>query len=180
MLLFKPCKLPKTSIKQGKHDMKIKIYTVGGTIDKVYFDRKSTYEVGEPKIGEILKEANVTLEYEISSILHKDSLDMNGKDRQLIFDKIVSDEHRHIILTHGTDTMIQTANKLKPIPDKVIVLTGAMEPARFKYSDAAFNIGCAVAAVQVLTPGVYIAMNGRIFDPDRIKKNLEQNWFEER
>jgi L-asparaginase len=168
-----------TLIKKGKHQMKIKIYTVGGTIDKVYFDRKSTYEVGEPKIGEILKEANVTLEYEISSILHKDSLDMTGKDRQLIFDKIVSDEHRHIILTHGTDTMIQTAKKLKPIPDKVIVLTGAMEPARFKYSDATFNIGCAVTAVQVLTPGVYIAMNGRIFDPDRIKKNLEQNWFEE-
>ena len=159
--------------------MKIKIYTVGGTIDKVYFDRKSTYEVGEPKIGEILREANVKLEYEISSILHKDSLDMTDEDRQLIFDKIVSDEHRHLVLTHGTDTMIQTAKKLKTIPDKVIVLTGAMEPARFKYSDAAFNIGCAVAAVQVLRPGVYIAMNGRIFDPDRIKKNLEQNWFEE-
>ena len=159
--------------------MKIKIYTVGGTIDKVYFDRKSTYEVGEPKIGEILKEANVNLEFEISSILHKDSLDMTDEDRQLIFDKIASDEHRHILLTHGTDTMIQTAKKLNTIPDKVIVLTGAMAPARFKYSDAAFNIGCAVAAVQILTPGVYIAMSGRIFDPDRIKKNLEQNWFEE-
>jgi L-asparaginase len=159
--------------------MKIKIYTVGGTIDKVYFDRKSTYEVGEPKIGEILKEANVNFEFEISSILHKDSLDMTDEDRRLIFDKIASDEHRHILLTHGTDTIIQTAKKLKPIPGKVIVLTGAMEPARFKYSDAAFNIGCAVAALQVLTPGVYIAINGRIFDPDRVKKNLEQNWFEE-
>lgn len=159
--------------------MKIKIYTVGGTIDKVYFDRKSAYEVGEPKIGEILKEANVTFEYEISPILHKDSLDMTEEDRYLIFDKIASDEHRHILLTHGTDTMIQTAKKLKTIPDKVIVLTGAMEPARFSYSDAAFNIGCAVAAIQTLTPGVYIAMNGRIFDPDRIKKNPEQNWFEE-
>lgn len=159
--------------------MKIKIYTVGGTIDKVYFDRKSAYEVGEPKIGEILKEANVTFEYEISSILHKDSLDMTDEDRCLIFEKIASDEHRFILLTHGTDTMIQTAKKLKTIRDKVIVLTGAMEPARFRYSDAAFNIGCAVAAIQTLTPGVYIAMNGRIFDPDRIKKNLEQNWFEE-
>jgi L-asparaginase len=159
--------------------MKIKMYTVGGTIDKIYFDRKSTYEVGEPRIGEVLKEANVNLEYEISSILHKDSLDMTDEDRRLIFDEIASDKHRHIILTHGTDTMIQTAKTLKPIPDKVIVLTGAMAPARFKYSDAAFNIGCAVAAVQVLTPGVYIAMNGRIFDPDRIKKNLELNWFEE-
>ncbi|MBW2406891.1 MAG: asparaginase [Deltaproteobacteria bacterium] len=159
--------------------MKIKIFTVGGTIDKVYFDRKSAYEVGEPRIGEILKEANVTFEYEISSILHKDSLDMTDEDRQLIFDKVASDQHRHILLTHGTDTMIQTAKKLQTITGKVIVLTGAMEPARFKYSDAEFNIGCAVAAVQVLAPGVYIVMNGRIFDPDRIKKNLEQNWFEE-
>ncbi|MBW2492661.1 MAG: asparaginase [Deltaproteobacteria bacterium] len=159
--------------------MKIKIFTVGGTIDKVYFDRKSAYEVGEPRIGEILKEANVTFEYEISSILHKDSLDMTDEDRQLIFDKVASDQHRHILLTHGTDTMIQTAKKLQTIPDKVIVLTGAMAPARFKYSDAEFNIGCAVAAVQVLAPGVYIVMNGRIFDPDRIKKNLKQNWFEE-
>ena len=159
--------------------MKIKIYTVGGTIDKVYFDRKSTYEVGEPKIGEILKEANVNLEYEISSILHKDSLDMTDEDRQLIFDEIAADDHRHVLLTHGTDTIIQTAKKLETIPDKVIVLTGAMTPARFKHSDAAFNIGCAVAAAQVLTPGVYIAMNGRIFDPDDIKKNLEKDWFEE-
>ncbi len=159
--------------------MKIKIFTVGGTIDKVYFDRKSAYEVGEPRIGEILKEANVTFEYEISSILHKDSLDMTDEDRQLIFDKVASDQHRHILLTHGTDTMIQTAKKLQTITGKVIVLTGAMAPARFKYSDAEFNIGCAVAAVQVLAPGVYIVMNGRIFDPDRIKKNLEQNWFEE-
>jgi L-asparaginase len=159
--------------------MKIKIFTVGGTIDKVYFDRKSTYEVGEPKIGEILQEANVNLAYEISSLLHKDSLDMTDEDRRVIFDGVASDEHRRIVLTHGTDTMIQTAKQLKTIPDKVMVLTGAMEPARFKYSDASFNIGCAIVAVQILDPGVYIAMNGRIFDPDSIRKNAEQNWFEE-
>lgn len=159
--------------------MKIKIYTVGGTIDKVYFDRKSAYEVGTPNIGELLKEANVNIHYEISPILHKDSLDMTDEDRQLIFDKIASDEHRFILLTHGTDTMIQTAQKLKTITDKVIVLTGALTPAKFKNSDAAFNVGCAVAAVQILNPGVYIAMNGRIFDPDRVRKNLDQNRFEE-
>jgi L-asparaginase len=159
--------------------MKIKIYTVGGTIDKIYFDRKSAYEVGESNIGEILKEANVNLDYEISSILHKDSLDMTDEDRQLIFDRLSCDEHRHIVVTHGTDTMIQTAKTLKKILDKVIVLTGAMEPARFKHSDAVFNIGSAVAVVQVLKPGVYIAMNGRIFDPDHVKKNLERNWFED-
>jgi L-asparaginase len=159
--------------------MKIKIYTVGGTIDKIYFDRKSSYEVGESKIGEILKEANVNLEYEIASLLHKDSLDMTDEDRRLISDRISSDEHEHIVVTHGTDTMVQTAKTLKTIPDKVIVLTGAIEPARFKYSDAVFNIGGAVAAVQVLEPGVYIVMSGRIFDPDRVKKNLERNWFED-
>jgi len=159
--------------------MKIKIYTVGGTIDKVYFDRKSKYEVGEPEIGEILKEANVNLKYEISSILHKDSLDMTDQDRQMIFDKVSSDKHRYIVLTHGTDAMIQTAKKLKTIHSKVIVLTGAISPARFKSSDAAFNIGSAVAAAQTLTPGVYIAMNGRIFDPDNIRKNLDRNWFED-
>ncbi len=159
--------------------MKIKIYTIGGTIDKIYFDRKSTYEVGESTIGEILKEANVNLEYEISPILYKDSLDMTDEDRRLIFDRISADEHGHIVVTHGTDTMIQTAKKLKAVPGKVIVLTGSMTPARFKYSDAVFNIGAAVAAVQILKPGAYIIMNGRIFDPDRVKKNLEKNWFED-
>ncbi len=159
--------------------MKIKIYTVGGTIDKEYFDRKSEYEVGEPTIGEILIEAYVNLEYSITPILHKDSLDMTDKDRQMIFDKVASDEHRNIVLTHGTDTIIQTAKKLKSIPDKVIVLTGAMAPARFKSSDAAFNIGCAIAAVQTLKPGVHIAINGRIFEPDKVRKNLDRNWFED-
>ena len=159
--------------------MKIKIYTVGGTIDKIYFDRKSTYEVGESKISEILKEANVNLEVDISSILQKDSLEMTDEDRLLIFDRISSDEHRHIVVTHGTDTMIQTAKTLKAVRDKVIVLTGAMEPARFKHSDAVFNVGAALAAVQVLKPGVYIVMNGRIFNPDRVKKNLERNRFED-
>ena len=158
--------------------MKIKIYTVGGTIDKVYFDRKSTFEVGEPKIGEILSEANVTFTYTLDSILHKDSLDMTDEDRQLIFERVKADTTRHILLTHGTDTMIQTAKKLQVVPDKVMVLTGAMQPARFKSSDAAFNIGCAIAAVQILPPGAYIAMNGRIFTPDNVRKNRKLNQFE--
>jgi L-asparaginase len=159
--------------------MKIKIYTVGGTIDKEYFDQKSEYEVGEPTVGEILEEAYVNLDYNITSILHKDSLDMTDEDRQKVFDIVAADEHRHIVLTHGTDTMIQTARKLKNIHHKVIVLTGAMAPAKFKSSDAPFNIGSAVAAVQTLKPGVYIVVNGRIFDPDRVKKNLEFNRFED-
>ncbi|MBI9086180.1 MAG: asparaginase [Desulfobacterales bacterium] len=158
--------------------MDIKIYTVGGTIDKVYFDSKSTFEVGEPKIGEILEEAGVTFSYSLDAILHKDSLDMTDADRELIYEKIAADDHRRIILTHGTDTMIETAKKLREIPDKVMILTGAMQPARFKSSDAAFNIGCAVAAVQTLPPGSYIAMNGRIFDPAKARKNRDENRFE--
>jgi L-asparaginase len=160
--------------------MKIKIYTVGGTIDKIYFDQKSKYEVGKPKIGEILAEAHINFTYEIKELMHKDSLNMTDADRQLVFDAVQADAHRHIIITHGTDTMIQTARKLKGIPGKVIVFTGAIEPANFKSSDAAFNIGCAVTAVQTLEPGVYIAMNGRIFDPHKIRKNLEKNIFEEK
>jgi L-asparaginase len=158
---------------------KIKVFTVGGTIDKVYFDKKSKYEVGDPKIGEILNEANVTFDYECESILKKDSLDMTDDDRKLIFDKIESEPNQYILVTHGTDTIIQTAKKLQPIQNKVIVLTGAIEPARSKSSDAPFNIGAAIAAVQLLSPGVYIVMNGRIFYPDRVVKDMELNRFKE-
>jgi L-asparaginase len=159
--------------------MKIKFFTTGGTIDKVYFDKKSEYQVGGPITRDIIDEMNVAFEYEFKSILKKDSLDLTDADRQFIFDTISSDEHQNIIVTHGTDTMIQTAQKLQMIPDKVIVLTGAIEPAGFKSSDAVFNIGTAVAAVQTLPHGTYIAMNGCIFTPDRVRKNLKTNRFEE-
>ncbi|MGB6928840.1 MAG: asparaginase domain-containing protein, partial [Syntrophobacteria bacterium] len=112
-------------------------------------------------------------------ILRKDSLDMTDDDRQFIFDKIEADDHKYIIVTHGTDTLIETARKIMTIRDKVIVLTGAIEPARSKSSDAPFNIGSAVAAVQLLPAGVYIVMNGRVFDPNKVQKNMELNSFEE-
>ena len=163
-----------------KQRVRIKFFAVGGTIDKVYFDRMSTYKVGEPGVSEILREANVGFDYECESILRKDSLYMTEKDRQEIYDRVSTEECRHIVITHGTDTMIKTAKKLKSIPDKVIVLTGAMQPARFKSSDAEFNIGTAVAAVQLLPLGVYIVMNGRILDPDRVKKNRKLKLFEKK
>ncbi len=159
--------------------MHIKIFTVGGTIDKVYFDKKSKYQVGEPAVEQILREADVNFEYQCESILRKDSLDMTDDDRKLIFDKIKSDDHEHVVLTHGTDSMIETAKKLTGISDKVIVLTGAIEPARSKSSDAPFNIGSAVTAVQLLPAGVYVSINGRIFNPNRVRKNMELNRFEE-
>jgi L-asparaginase len=162
-----------------KNTMQIKIFTVGGTIDKIYFDKKSKYQVGEPAVDQVLKEANINVAYQIESILRKDSLDMTDDDRQLVFDKIEADDHRYIIVTHGTDTIIQTARKMMSIQNKVIVLTGSIEPARSKSSDAPFNIGSAVAAVQLLPAGVYIVINGRVFDPNRVQKNLELNRFEE-
>jgi L-asparaginase len=158
--------------------MKIIIITTGGTIDKIYFDKKSEFQVGDPQIAAVLNEANVTIDYEVIPLLCKDSLDMTNEDRQRIHETIKSNPHRHFIVTHGTDTMIETAKMLQTIPGKVILLTGAMQPARFKLTDAVFNIACAITAVQLLTDGVYIAMNGRIFDPDKTLKNIELNRFE--
>ena len=162
-----------------RSNMKIKVYTTGGTIDKVYFDKKSKYEVGEPTVEQILRDAQVNFDYEYESLFKKDSLDMTDDDRKLLFDKISADSHEYIIVIHGTDTMIETAQKLRGIPHKVIVLTGAIEPARSKVSDAPFNIGSAVTAVQLLPAGVYLAFNGRIYHPSKIRKNLELNKFEE-
>ena len=159
--------------------MKISIFTAGGTIDKVYFDAKSDYLIGESKVGDILIEAKVEVEHETFSILRKDSLEMTDDDRRLIFDTISSAANDRILITHGTDTMVQTALKLQSIKNKTIVMTGSMAPARFRETDAIFNIGFAFAAVQTLPYGTYIAMNGKIFDPQRVQKNRDQNRFEE-
>lgn len=158
--------------------MRIKIITTGGTIDKIYFDQKSDYQVGAPQIAEVLREANVTVDFEVLSLFRKDSLDLTDEDRRSIYDAIQEDGGRRFIVTHGTDTMVLTAATLKSLKEKVVVLTGAMQPARFRMTDAVFNIASAFTAVQLLPYGVYIAMNGRIFDPDRVRKNAERNRFE--
>lgn len=158
--------------------MTIKIFTTGGTIDKIYFDANSEFQVGEPQIAEVLTEANVTFAFEVESVLRKDSLDMTDADRQLIRARVAQDACERILVTHGTDTMIQTALALRDIPGKTIVLTGAMQPARLRVSDAFFNIGFAIAAAQLLPPGVYIAMNGEIFDPHSARKNVAKHQFE--
>ena len=159
--------------------MKIKIFTTGGSIDKFYSTQKSTFVVGEPQISNILKEAKASVDVDIESLFKKDSIDITEDDRLTILEKVKSDPSRHIVITHGTDTMIQTAKALCSIPDKVIVLTGAMQPAAFKKTDAAFSIGCAITAVQMLPAGVYLVMNGKVFDPNRVTKNLELDRFEE-
>jgi len=159
--------------------MPIQIFTTGGTIDKVYFDQKDAYQVGRTVIDEVLAEANVTFEYAREALLRKDSLELDEADRQLIFDRVRATPQQHVVITHGTDTMVKTAQKLLPIPDKTIVLTGSMQPARFRLSDAAFNVGYALGVVQLLGAGVYIAMNGRIFDPQTAHKNVKRNRFEQ-
>jgi len=156
----------------------IKIYAVGGTIDKVYFDGKGQYQIGDPEIGKILEEGLVNIPYSITSICQKDSLDMTEEDREEIYKAIEQDDYRLFVLTHGTDTMVDTAKKLQTIKGKTIVLTGSMKPAKFKTSDATFNVGFALAAVQSLPEGVYIGMGGQIFHPDNTRKNREKSRFE--
>lgn len=154
------------------------IITTGGTIDKIYFDDRSDYQVGEPQISQILNALNVAFEFEVNALLRKDSLHLGDEDRRRIRDAVLASATRHVLITHGTDTMVETAQVLRGVPERTIVLTGALNPARFRDSDAVFNIGCAVGAVQCLPPGVYIAMNGRVWDPAHVRKNRDANRFE--
>jgi L-asparaginase len=157
---------------------KLLIITTGGTIDKIYFDDKSDYQVGEPQISQILHAMHVAFEFEVSALMRKDSLHISDDDRKLIRAAIAASDASHVLITHGTDTMVETAVELQGLAGKTIVLTGALNPARFRDSDAIFNIGCAVGAVQALAPGVYIAMNGKVWDPEHVRKNRSQNRFE--
>ncbi|MEE2693732.1 MAG: asparaginase domain-containing protein [Pseudomonadota bacterium] len=158
--------------------MKVAILTTGGTFDKVYFDANSEYSIGDPCITAILDEGNVNSDYRIQSILKKDSLDITSKERQIIKNSVQECVEERIIIIHGTDTMVETAKSLEDIKDKTIVLTGAMQPARFKKTDAIFNSGFALAAVQILENGVYITMNGMVFRSDNVKKNIDLGKFE--
>jgi len=154
------------------------IVTTGGTIDKIYFDDKSDYQIGDPQIGRILEELGVTFRFTVIPILRKDSLHLTDADRALVKQTILAQPAKHVLVTHGTDSMVETGRVLADIHDKTIVMTGALNPARFRGSDAEFNIGTAVGAVQCLPAGVYIAMNGRIWDPAKVRKNVAANRFE--
>ena len=158
--------------------MTIRILTTGGTFDKVYFDALSEFHIGAPLAGELLDEANVTFDYNIESLFKKDSLEISAEDRELIRNSVERVAESMVLITHGTDTMVATARSLQGIDNKTIVLFGAMQPARMRYSDAMFNLGCASAAVQILPAGIYIAMNGQIFNPDEVTKNRAQARFE--
>jgi L-asparaginase len=159
--------------------VKIRIFTTGGTIDKIYFDRVSEFQVGESQIDEVLREAGASLDYKVESLLRKDSLDLTDGDRDLIRQAVAAAAEQNILVTHGTDTMIETALTLQGIPGKTIVLTGALQPARFRQTDAIFNIAAAVMAVQLLPEGAWVVMNGRVFAPEKVRKDREGNRFEE-
>lgn len=156
----------------------VHIFTTGGTIDKIYFDAKNAYHVGEPAIARVLREAGVTVPFEVEPVLRKDSLEVTDDDRSILADRIAASPALHVLVTHGTDTMARTAEVLRSVPGKTIVLTGSMQPALFRDTDAVFNIGAAFLAAQALPPGVHIVMQGRVFPAGMVRKNLEKNVFE--
>ena len=158
--------------------MHIRFITTGGTIDKIYFDALSQFEVGESVVQHILTEGLVDLEYDVVSLFQKDSLEIDDTDRKVLLDYIAADDATRYVITHGTDTMPETAAVLSDLEGKTIVLTGALTPARFKTTDAVFNVGMAVAAAQVAEPGVYIAMSGQVFEAGAVRKNRAENRFE--
>ena len=159
--------------------MLIKFITTGGTIDKIYFDALSQFEVGESVVQHILTDGLVEFDFDVVSLFQKDSLEIDDTDRQKLRDYILNDNANRYVITHGTDTMPATASSLSDIDGKTIVLTGALTPARFRTTDAVFNVGMAVATVQVASPGVYIAMSGQVFDAGAVRKNRAENRFEE-
>ena len=157
--------------------MKIALFTTGGTIDKIYFDALSEFTIGEPQAEQLLLQAGVDVEFTQTALLRKDSLELTDQDRLLIVQSVSEAPEEHIIVTHGTDTMVETGHALKEITNKTIVLVGAMQPAAMRESDAAFNLGFAVAAVQLASAGVYIAMNGQLFDVEQVRKDRDTMRF---
>jgi len=152
----------------------ILVLTTGGTIDKAYFDATSQYQISDTMIARLLEVARVTHPFVIEEVLRKDSLELDDQDRAGIADRVAAATSDRIVITHGTDTMTVTAKALAGIPGKTIVLVGALAPARFAESDAAFNLGMAFATAQVAPPGVYVAMNGSVFAAGTVEKRNGQ------
>jgi len=159
--------------------MKITFIQTGGTIDKDYPKPTMGYafEITEPAIKSILKKVNPSFEYEIIPLLKKDSTDLTQSDRELIFDYCKKNRNDKIIITHGTDTMIETAQYLSKIKGKTIILTGAMRPQKFIDTDADFNIGAAIGSIQFLKKNIYIAMHGLIIIWNQASRNLQSGQF---
>ncbi len=159
--------------------MKLTFLQTGGTIDKDYprTTKGRAFEIEEPAVQRILEKLNPSFEYELFSVLKKDSLDITEDDRRYLLDFCRQLENDKIIITHGTDTMLESAKFLAPIATKTIVITGAMRPERFSNSDAPINVGAAIGAISFLKNGVFIAMHGRVLPFDNIKRDLETGQF---
>lgn len=164
---------------QGEFTMSIKILITGGTFDKEYNEINGTLYFKDTHINEMLRLGRCRLETHVRMVMMIDSLEMTAADRQLILENCVKAPEDKIVITHGTDTMVETAKVLgENIKDKTIVLTGAMIPYAFGSSDGLFNLGSALSFVQALPPGVYIAMNGKYFTWDNVRKNRDRGEFE--
>ena len=159
--------------------MQIKILITGGTIDKVYNELTGELTFGTSNLDEMLERSRSTMDIDSEVLFLKDSLDMNDEDRNLILSKCLECSEDRVVVTHGTDTMVQTAKLLgDQIKNKVIILFGSMIPHSINNSDALFNLGVVLNAVQNKTNGVYIAMNGQVFDFDKVEKNKALGIFE--
>jgi len=160
--------------------MAIRIFITGGTFDKEYNELTGELYFKDTHMSELLEKGRCKVPVEIRTLMMVDSLAMTDEDRDLIAHQCNQCEEKHIVITHGTDTMSETAKVLaEKIKDKTIVLTGAMIPIKFGSSDGLFNLGSALAFVQTLPAGVYVAMNGRYFTWDNVKKNKVTGIFEE-
>jgi L-asparaginase len=160
--------------------MTIRILVTGGTFDKEYNEHTGQLFFKDTHLGEMLRLGRSRVEVTIRTVMMIDSLEMTETDRALIVQNCLQSEEDRIVITHGTDTMTETAAAVAgAISGKTVVLTGAMVPYAFGSSDGLFNLGSALSFVQVLPPGVYIAMNGKCFPWDRVRKNRERAEFEE-
>jgi L-asparaginase len=160
--------------------MTIRIFVTGGTFDKAYNELEGRLYFKDSHLPEMLALGRSNVPVTIRTLMMIDSLEMTAADRQLILDQCRSAPEERIVITHGTDTMEVTAGVLgASVREKTIVLTGAMVPYKFGSSDGLFNLGSAIAFVQVLPPGVYIAMNGRVFSWDNVRKNKKTGTCEE-
>ena len=158
----------------------IRIFITGGTFDKAYNELTGELFFKDSHLPEMLKLGRCNLDVQVRTLMMIDSLHMTDDDRQIILQQCRSAPERRIVITHGTDTMVETAGVLaQGMADKTIVLTGAMIPYKFGSSDGLFNLGSALAFAQTLPPGVYVAMNGRYFTWDRVRKNRKTGMFEE-
>ena len=161
----------------------MKIVITGGTLDKQYNPLNGELIFNTSSVMDMLVQSRNTVQTDVETLMLKDSLEMNDEDRQLIARACNNSRDSKIIITHGTDTMVETAHAIADelavnlAFDKTVVLLGAMVPYQFKGSDALFNLGCAMSAVQILPTGIYITMNGQVFDYREVQKNRALGLF---